>query len=240
MLQLTIILNTASFYYNLMRMSIQNLKMPLTEEDLIELLKDQKKGYLEIKQELNVTKKGENPLRQMLISLENAGKIEKEVSEDKEYYKIRTLTQAGGEIRSNRAELFIAAAIILVFTFIYANLFLSLKQIPGPMYGGDYYTHYGIINHIYNGNPPWTCPQNQNEYAFYPWLLHFLVAVIGKITGNLLASYILYFPVLVAASSFISLEERYSRTRYYRCCFASAGWEHACSWITYLRTSLPR
>jgi hypothetical protein len=182
-------------------MSIQNLKMPLTEEDLIELLKDQKKGYLEIKQELNVTKKGENPLRQMLISLENAGKIEKEVSEDKEYYKIRTLTQAGGEIRSNRAELFIAAAIILVFTFIYANLFLSLKQIPGPMYGGDYYTHYGIINHIYNGNPPWTCPQNQNEYAFYPWLLHFLVAVIGKITGNLLASYILYFPVLVVISS---------------------------------------
>jgi len=78
---------------------------------------------------------------------------------------------------------------------------MSLRQIPGPIYGGDYYTHYGIINHIYNGNPPWTCPQYQNEYAFYPWLLHLSVALIGKISGNLLESYIFYFPTLVVIAS---------------------------------------
>jgi len=175
--------------------------MPLSESNIIRLLESGKKDYSVIKKELDVKKKGEHELTGMLARLEKEGTIRKELSGENEYYEKVTVNSEKKEFLSGRSEIIIAAAIILVFTAIYANLFLSLKQIPGPMYGGDYYTHYGIINHIFNGNPPWTCPQNQNEYAFYPWLLHLLVAIIGKITGNLLESYILYFPVLVVFAS---------------------------------------
>jgi hypothetical protein len=94
-----------------------------------------------------------------------------------------------------------AVPLILVFLVIYAYLFSQFQQIPGPMYGGDYYFHYGITQHIYNGNMPWTCPQFQGEWAFYPWLMHLIVAVFGWITGDIFKSYVLYFPLLVIALS---------------------------------------
>jgi hypothetical protein len=175
--------------------------MSLSEADIIRLLENGRKEYAVIKKELNIPKKGEPALEEFLAGMEREGKIEKISRGEKDYYIMPKETGEKKGLISERKDIFIAAAIILFFTAIYANLFLSLRQIPGPMYGGDYYTHYGIINNIYNGNLPWTCPQNQNEWAFYPWLLHFLVALIGKITGNLLASYILFFPVLVVISN---------------------------------------
>jgi hypothetical protein len=90
-----------------------------------------------------------------------------------------------------------ALPIIFVFFLIYAYIFSQFQQIPGPMYGGDYYFHYGIVQHIFNGNMPWTCPQFQGEWAFYPWLFHTGVAVFGWITGDIFKSYVLYFPLLV-------------------------------------------
>jgi len=94
-----------------------------------------------------------------------------------------------------------ALSVILVFFLIYAYIFSQFQQIPGPLYGGDYYFHYGIIEHIYNGNLPWTCPQFQGEWAFYPWLIHLSVAIFGWITGDIFKSYVLYFPLLVVALS---------------------------------------
>lgn len=94
---------------------------------------------------------------------------------------------------------FYAAAVILVFVLLHGYMFSEFKQIPGPRYGGDFYMHYGIVKHIYNGNMPWTCPQVLGEYAFYPWLFHLIVAVFGWITGDLLKSYIFYVPVIITA-----------------------------------------
>ena len=92
-----------------------------------------------------------------------------------------------------------AIPIIIIFLAIYGYIFSEFQQVPGPMYGGDYYFHYGIINHIYNGNLPWTCPQFQGEWAFYPWLFHLGVAAIGWLTGSVFESYVLYTPLLIVA-----------------------------------------
>ncbi len=168
--------------------------MPVSDVDLLRVLKD-KKEYQDIKEALNLKKKDEDALQERLQSLEKQGKIRKEVSGEMSYYEAMD-SQETRHI-SKRSEIIIAAVIILIFTLIYGYLYWGLKQIPGPLYGGDYYAHYAIINHIYDGNFPWTCPQYQDNWAFYPWLLHLLVVVIAKITGNLLESYLLYFPVLV-------------------------------------------
>ncbi len=173
-------------------------KMPRPDEDILRILKN-KKAYPEIKKALNWKKKDESTLLERLERLEKEGKIKKVFLGELEYYEAADSGEIG--YVSKHSEIIIAAVIILLFTAIYGYLYWSLKQIPGPMYGGDYYLHYGIINHIYNGNLPWTCSEYQNEYAFHPWLLHLSVALIGKITGDLLASFLLYFPLLVVIAS---------------------------------------
>ncbi|MFZ2456916.1 MAG: glycosyltransferase family 39 protein [Candidatus Altiarchaeia archaeon] len=168
-----------------------------SDDDVLRIL-EEKKEYQEIKHALNVKKKTDHELRGNLERLERRGKINRIKTDGKEYYE---RTQEEGQLISKKLEVLLAAVIILSFTLVYANLYVSLKQIPGPLYGGDYYLHYGIINHIYNGNAPWTCSEYQDQYAFHPWLLHLTVALIGKITGNLLASFLFYFPVLVVIAS---------------------------------------
>lgn len=174
--------------------------MSFSDEDVTRILVNGKKEYSSIKKELGVSKKGESELKDILARMEEEGLLIRESSGETGYYKLAEEPKKE-LISASMKETALAVAIIMFFTAVYVNLFLSLHQIPGPLYGGDYYTHYGIINHIYNGNAPWTCPQNQNEYAFYPWLVHVLVAFIGKITGNLLASFLLYFPTLVVIAS---------------------------------------
>ena len=62
-------------------------------------------------------------------------------------------------------------------------LVLKFKSIPGPPYGGDLYFHTGIAQAIMFGNPPFRDPTNVGEYAFYPWLYHLVVALLGKMLG---------------------------------------------------------
>jgi hypothetical protein len=191
--------------------------MPYSEADIIRLLVNGKKDLPELKNGLRLKNNEEEDFRSTLQRLVKRGSIQKTESGGIHYYalaagpqggdayaKIRRLVSAAISFYHRYEKYFYAAAVasvILAYTAVYANLFLSLKQIPGPMYGGDYYLHYGIINSIYNGNAPWTCSEYQGEYAFHPWLLHLAVAFIGKITGDLLASFLVYFPVIVVISS---------------------------------------
>ncbi len=162
--------------------------MLTSDNSILKLLKGKARRIQDIGGELNVKKSETRELKRILQGLVEKGEIKETRIDGQEYYEIR---------KKNVAGLKYALIIILVFTLIYAYMFSEFQQIPGPLYGGDYYFHFGIVNHIYNGNPPWTCPQNQGEYAFYPWLLHLTVAVIAKITGNLMVAYTLYFPVIV-------------------------------------------
>ena len=42
---------------------------------------------------------------------------------------------------------FSAVGLIIIICFIQFSTLTNLKQIPGPIYGGDLYYHFGHINH---------------------------------------------------------------------------------------------
>lgn len=88
--------------------------------------------------------------------------------------------------------------LILIIPFLLFSFYTisQFKQLPSPLYGGDYYLHYGIAKHIYNGNAPWTDPQIQGEYNFYGWFYHALVAYTAKFLGLDLFNTFLYFPLI--------------------------------------------
>jgi uncharacterized membrane protein len=88
-------------------------------------------------------------------------------------------------------------AVIMAFLLVYFYICSQFTQIPGPLYGGDLYIHYGIMNHIMNGNPPWTNPQMPSEYAHYPWITHLLAVGVTKLLGVSLFTTDIYFPLLI-------------------------------------------
>ncbi|MEK6960929.1 MAG: hypothetical protein AABX47_07180 [Nanoarchaeota archaeon] len=85
---------------------------------------------------------------------------------------------------------------LIVITY---NLVSGFQQLPSPLYGGDVYFHFGVINNIYTGNAPWTHNQFLNEYAHYPWISHLLVALIAWITGMQIMTAAIFFPVVTTA-----------------------------------------
>ncbi len=78
---------------------------------------------------------------------------------------------------------YILAALIIAVLAVEFPIYNSLKQLPSPIYGGDIYYHFGVINHIYYGGSPFMSSQFLNEYAHYPWFFHWLVAVTANVTG---------------------------------------------------------
>ncbi len=94
---------------------------------------------------------------------------------------------------------------ILIFSVLVHGYIISeFKQLPGPMYGGDVYWHYGRSLNIYNGAYPWENPQVSGEYEYFGWLHHLIIATIAKVFGiDLLTSYN-YLPVIMAIPSVIT------------------------------------
>lgn len=78
------------------------------------------------------------------------------------------------------------------------TLYSTLQQMPSPLYGGDVYYHFGVINHIYSGNFPWTNSHFLGEYAHYPWISHFLTAMLAKLFRIDTLTAATYFPILTA------------------------------------------
>ena len=90
-----------------------------------------------------------------------------------------------------------AFVIVLIIILIKTFLLLSpLQQLPSPLYGGDVYFHFGVINHIYTGNAPWMHNHFLNEYAHYPWIMHLLVAIIAWVTRINILTTAIYFPLV--------------------------------------------
>ncbi|MBI4448845.1 hypothetical protein HY641_02350 [Candidatus Woesearchaeota archaeon] len=86
--------------------------------------------------------------------------------------------------------------IIAAWLVLELGLFAQYKSLPSPVYGGDVYYHFSVINHIANGNSPLMNSQFLGEYAHYPWIFHLLVAMIAWLTGVGALTAAIYAPLL--------------------------------------------
>ena len=89
----------------------------------------------------------------------------------------------------------LVAIIIVVYTQF--SIFSIFQQLPGPLYGGDYYYHYGHMLHIYDGGSVFENSNYLNEYEYYPWFLHLSVASISKITLTSPLNLMIFFPLII-------------------------------------------
>ncbi len=74
----------------------------------------------------------------------------------------------------------ILAALVALINFNFLNQF---KQLPSPLYGGDYYNHLGTMYHIFYGGSIFDNGQMNGEIPWVPWLYHLYVVILSKITG---------------------------------------------------------
>lgn len=87
----------------------------------------------------------------------------------------------------------------LIIFVIILQLFLvsGLRNLPSPPYGGDIYRERAFTQHYLNGEPIYSDPYIQGEYAFYPNLSYILLAGIAFLTGWSLDKIIIYFPIFL-------------------------------------------
>lgn len=71
----------------------------------------------------------------------------------------------------------------LLVAMVNYNFLSQFKQLPSPLYGGDYYNHLGTMYHIFFGGSIFDNGQMNGEIPWAPWLYHLYVVVLSKITG---------------------------------------------------------
>ncbi len=98
---------------------------------------------------------------------------------------------------------YLVIALIVIVFLVQFSIYSQLKQIPGPIYGGDAYHHKGMAQHIYNGNAPWTDPYYLGGYAFYPWLAHVFVVFLAYFAGISILKASIFFPAIMSVLAII-------------------------------------
>ena len=86
--------------------------------------------------------------------------------------------------------------IVGTFLFVEMSLFSQFSSLPSPVYGGDVYYHFGVINHIANGGFPLMNSQFLGEYAHYPWIFHLIVAMTSVVMSISTLTAAIYIPLL--------------------------------------------
>ena len=72
--------------------------------------------------------------------------------------------------------------LFLTLGLIWIYFILSpLKSLPSPIFGGDYYNHLGILNHLYAGGSFFESAQLSGEIPWVPRFHHLIVFVFGKL-----------------------------------------------------------
>lgn len=71
---------------------------------------------------------------------------------------------------------------IAPFLLVWGIVFSRYHTFPSPVVGGDEWAQFGIVMHIWQGNPPWSDSMLAGEYAFRDWLLYVLVAFVSRVT----------------------------------------------------------
>lgn len=69
----------------------------------------------------------------------------------------------------------------IIFFICYLIIFSKFKYLPGPLYGGDIYYHFGEVNHLSEGGNFFKSSHYLNEYPHYPRLSHLLIVFFSKI-----------------------------------------------------------
>ncbi|MDO8554734.1 MAG: hypothetical protein Q7S22_08045 [Candidatus Micrarchaeota archaeon] len=98
--------------------------------------------------------------------------------------------------------------LMLIIVIINFNLLKDLKQLPSPLYGGDYYGHLGSMYHIFYGGNILNSGQMLDTTPLVPWIYSLYVVILAKITGldpvitNVLSSLPL-IPITIAIMYFL-------------------------------------
>ncbi len=106
----------------------------------------------------------------------------------------------------SRLPLIAGTCAILVYLLVAFSLYNQLQHLPGPIYGGDLYSHHGFaLNYIENGF--WTDPYFTNNYAFYPWLGNYLFIALSLVGLTLMTAeiYVGLFTVLLSSLAYYFL-----------------------------------
>jgi hypothetical protein len=78
--------------------------------------------------------------------------------------------------------------ILLIFSFLNFDLLSQFKQLPSPIYGGDYYYHLGMMNHLDRGGSIFANSQLLNETPWAPFFYQMMVVLFSKFSGLTLMS----------------------------------------------------
>ncbi|HLD60209.1 MAG TPA: hypothetical protein VI912_04385 [Candidatus Bilamarchaeaceae archaeon] len=98
---------------------------------------------------------------------------------------------------------YLVALCLLVTLAINYGLTSTLKQIPSPVYGGDFYNGLGGVVHITDGGNPLESAQMVGELPWVPPLYHITIAILSKISGLNEMNALINFALLVQFASFI-------------------------------------
>ncbi len=82
--------------------------------------------------------------------------------------------------KENLKYVLLLALVVAVVNYQFVSQF---KQLPSPIYGGDYYNHLGTMYHIFYGGSIIQSGQLTGEIPWVPWLYHLYVVILSKITG---------------------------------------------------------
>lgn len=73
--------------------------------------------------------------------------------------------------------------LLALVSITHATVTGKLQHLPGPIYGGDYYWHYGHAVHLRDGGSVFASSHYAGEHEHYPWLTHAAIALLGFLTG---------------------------------------------------------
>lgn len=89
------------------------------------------------------------------------------------------------------------AVLLLAVVLVQYSFLSDFNQLPGPVYGGDVYRHFGQVLHIYHGGSPFHSFHYLGEFEHYPFLTHFVVALMAWLFfSSALSVAMLWFPLL--------------------------------------------
>lgn len=81
-----------------------------------------------------------------------------------------------------------------------------LQHLAGPLYGGDYYYHYGHIQHILEGGNIFVSSHYVGEYEHYPWLTHLIIALLAwTLPFKLMTITNVVYPALLTIASTLAM-----------------------------------
>lgn len=115
-------------------------------------------------------------------------------------------------------EYFFLAALILIIVIANISLLSGFKQLPSPIYGGDYYFQLGAVNHVkYGGNPL----EGSNMVGTLPAYFPLYSAIVGGFAGifgvsgmNSIFIFSAIFSVLISVISFFLFKIMFGKNIY--------------------------